>query len=273
MESSESLADKFIKLTKNLDLFPEIFNISIFTAPLSDNIYTKYYEDSSATPYLVVMQKDKATLVFLTDDQFKNIAKIGFMRYWKSPKFLIENDKKVNYYLKILNKLYLRYSYTYIQKLSLNKLIEASKKTFNANRHLNSLIWFSIYDINEEFLYELLKKLHSNITLSRLRTIWINATTAHFASFEKRREIILLNFIAKGTPWQKTAEKCQYFYANYDHIDNLAAVKKKLYEQYKNISKTKAKQLIAKLKQEEKRSISTFQKIKKNKKWSIFYKT
>lgn len=259
MDSLESLADKFIKLTKNLDLFPEIFNISIFTPPLSDNIDTKYYQDHSPTPYLIAMRKDKPSLVFLTDDQFKNVAKIGFIRYWKSPKFLIENNKKVNYYLKNLDDFYSRYNYSYIQKNNLNKLIVISKKTFNANRHLNSLIWFSIYDINEEFIYKLLDKFHSKLSLEKIKATWTNATTAHFASFEKRRRIILLNLIAKDTPWQEITEKCQYFYANYNHIDNSLEVRKKLFQQYGKISKIKARQLIKKIGDEEKRNISTFQ--------------
>ena len=259
MASSESLADKFIRLTKNLDLFPEIFNIAIFSPPLSDNIDTKYYQDRSPTPYLVAMQKDQPSLVFLTDDQFKNVAKEGFNRYWKSPEFLTENNKEVNYYLELLNKLYSRCSYSYINRVSLNKLIVISKKTLLANRHLNSLIWFSIYDFNEELLAELLGKLDSKLSLKKIKAIWVSATTARFASFEKRREIFLLSLITKGTPWSVIFEKCQYFYANYNHIDNLLAVEKKLFQQYGNISRTKAKQLIAKLIKEEKGNISAFQ--------------
>ncbi len=239
-----NLAEKFIKLTKDQDLYPQLFNVAIFTPPLSAFLRSEHYSDKSKTAYLVAMKQGQPTTAFVSEFTVKNTAVEVFTKYWQTPKFLKENTKKVEYFNERLDKLYSLYTQSYIQKTSLNNLPKIAEKVLSVNQYLNTYIWFTIFDFDKDFLVHLINQLRINLSPDRLTEIWEPATTPAFDSFEKRRQLIIWHLILKGVLWKEIAQKCQYFFANYDQVKDLASVEHKLIKEYGGLSSREIKKLI-----------------------------
>jgi len=254
-----TLADKFIKLTQNQDLYPPVYNVPVFTPRISGHMHKKYYKDTTPTPYLTIMKKGQDSIIFLPETKFKNIAEEIFKKYWKQTKFLAENRKAVDKHVKALNKLYLLCNHNYITRAKSHDIIKKAREIMDANRHLNSLIWFTICP-DKIFFKQLLRKLNINIPPARFSRIWPRAVEPAFRSFDKTRHLYILRLLSGKNGWNSIAERCQYFFANYDKVEDLSAVRKKLNKEYGRISSSQAAGLISREESNERKRMSSYEK-------------
>ncbi|MBI4448244.1 hypothetical protein HY643_04645 [Candidatus Woesearchaeota archaeon] len=205
------------------------------------------------------MKENKDSKGFVTQTIFTDIAKEIFAKYWNNPNFLTKNRKKINQYSKILDQAYSKCSNNYASTANLAALIPLSKNARHTFRQFNTLVWFTVH-FNEEFCRSLLEYHKIGISADRLKEIWKNATTPAFDSFEKRRLKYILKLINEKTSWLSVAEKCQYFYANYDKIANLEKAKEELYKEYGRLTQNQVRDLIKKEKEEQKKRVLSHKK-------------
>ena len=190
------------------------------------------------------MEKGKGGRVFISETCIKGMAEEVFTKYWVNPQIIVLEKNNIINHIKNINTAYLNFTYNRINGLDAKALQKAVFDILSENRHLNSLIWSMVY-FDDEFLHYLLKKVSSNISQQRVQEIWVKATVPAFESFEQQRNSEILKMISRGTGWLNIVEKCQYFFANYDQVVNIEETEKKLYKQYKNISRIQAKRLMA----------------------------
>jgi len=253
------LAEKFIKSTRGQDLYPPVSSMSIFAPRISGYVFGGYYNDKTPAPYLAIMKKGKNALVFLSETKFNNLAREIFKKYWKNPVFLEKNARRTDHYVNILNIIYLAADYDYVNRASLGELTDKAKKTLAVNRRINTLFWFAV-NFNEELCRQLLGELKVDIPENRFRQIWQKATAPAFNSFEQARYLYILHLLNKQINWPEIAEKCQYFFANYNLIADLKAAQKELYKKYGNISARRADSLLKESNNAQDRKISDYNK-------------
>jgi phosphohistidine swiveling domain-containing protein len=256
-----NLADRFIKLTADQGLYPRVFNLSIFTPPLSAFIHSEYYSDASHAPYLVAMKQGQPAMVFIPENKLRNISQEVFEKYWQDPSFLASNNKHVNQLIDLLDELYQASNSSYIAKSKPETLVGLAEKILSANRRLNTRIWFSVHDFSKEFIHQITKKSGSNVSLSQINRIWQAASKPAFHSFDKRRYSYLLNLIINRSCWKEVGENCQYFFANYDRIADPLNTLEKLYLNTDHLSVKQMRKLINNLEKQAK------QKRKEHESW------
>lgn len=242
---NEKFADKFIKSIKNQELYPQVSNVTNFTPRISGYCFAGFYKDTTPTPYITIMKEGHDSFVFVPETKFKNTAKEIFNKYWQNPKFIDNHIKKINECIKSISNIYLFYNYKKIVNMPVGKLLKVAEKAINTNRQLNTLIWFVIY-FDRELCSGLLKDNHINISKNRLEEIWEKGTVPFFSSFEKVRQLNVLQLINKQMNWRDIAERCQFYFANYNSIANLEFSKRELQKQYGRYSLKEARDLLKK---------------------------
>lgn len=251
---NEKFADKFIRITQDQDLYPQVSSIVIFTPRISGYSYGGFYKDTTPTPYVTIMKEGHDSFVFVPETKFKNTAREIFQKYWRNPKFISGHIKKINKCINDLDNIYFLYDHKKIINTPIDKLLNVARKTINVNRQLNTLIWSVIY-FNEEFCLELLEKNNIKISTARLKQIWQKGSIPSFQSFDKIRHLNVLNLMKRQTKWSDIAEKCQFYFANYNSVANIEFVKRELQKQYEKYLSREIKGLLEKAKEEEKKKL------------------
>ncbi len=237
--------EKFFALAKKHVLYPPVHNVSALafgpagTAPLKT-----FFNSAQDLPALCVLSKDYAVAYFF-EDEFKDIAKELFTRYWKGD---VQEEEIIGILTKnskLIESLYDKLTYEYIRFGDYKEILNSLAEMNNLARELNAKERATII-FDKEFCQQLIQELNISIKPDMLNNLWKDAIAPAFRSFEKRRERYLLELIINNTPWDKISENCQYFFANYDRTNGLDFVKKELYKKYEKISSAQAKNLLKK---------------------------
>ena len=253
----KNLPKQFIEITKGHDLFPPINNIPLFSPRIIGHLNKEYYQDTSPTPYLVLMKEGEESILFTSEMKFKNVARDTFLKYWKDTDFLQKNRGLADKCISLIDELYKKATPSYVASVSEEELLLLAKKALEENRNLNTFIWFTIY-FDKGLAKKHLSELKTGISEERFEEIWPKAEDPTLGSFEKSRLFDVLGLIASGASWDSIAERCQYFFANYPGVDSVKESYKKIREEYGNITPDMATDLLQKEKNEEERKVSKF---------------
>lgn len=238
----ESSSDKFMKVLENHVLFPPVHNVSAFCmGPAGATSLTKYFRSALDLPALMILS-EKVGVAYFLEDEFRNISKEFFMECWKNPNLEKESLAKLLLHREKIHAAYIKLNYQFVNNSDYQTLLPILDEIINLSKELNTMERATII-FDKALCKETLEEL--GVKLDQFDNIWNQATIPTFLSFDKRRKKYILELIAKETDWGNIAGLCQYFYANYDAVKDIAAVEIELKKEYGDINAEKAKQIIA----------------------------
>jgi phosphoenolpyruvate synthase/pyruvate phosphate dikinase len=227
----KKLAEKFIELTTDKDLYPQVANICIFSSLINGRINSGFYKSKIPAPYLTIMKSGKDAFTFLGETKMHDVAREGLEKYWQNPKLLDVRIKNVEKCIKEIDELYNIYTYDQINNTPMAELLKVAEKMLRLNQTLNSWIWVGIY-FNQDFCGKVLEDNNIKISKERLSVIWQKGTESAFQSFEQSRQTMILELLKSGKQLSDLVEWAQFYFASYNDVADLKSVKAKLYEQY-----------------------------------------
>lgn len=248
--SKTTLADKWIIHNSGQRMLTPVHNVTVFVggAALFTPNYKPYYKNPTGAVGLLTM-KGQEGIAFFSETTFISLVREMFGEYWKDAKILKKRAKQFDKFKKIIDQIYSKITYNYVDSTPINNLLRDVEKITVASRHLNTLSWFSIL-FDQALCEKFLEEFGVDISRQRLKEIWSRGVTPAFESFDKARRAYLLKLVTQKISWKEIAESCQYFYANYNRIFNLNEAQKDLEANYGRLLPTQATNLLEKEQQE-----------------------
>jgi len=246
--------DAILKIFKDKELFPIIYNTSYFYwGNWQDKKYFYSFKDKTPVNCFVAMGKNKS-LGFFNSDKLIEISKEFFAVFFKQPSILLEKQQELAADQKVIDSMYLRYTLEYLEKQKISSLLPLIKKVKDISWCVNGRIWFCVYPLSADFFSSYFD----------IKKIWDRAIVPVNDSFDKIQRLNILRLLADEVAWPNIVESCQYFYSSYHHSLPLKEVEKKLRTDGYPLTADQARK---ELKREEK------VKIKKEKQFFIWKKT
>lgn len=244
----EPLAKKFIEELGPQELWPPLYNSSIFVQASgwnSHQYYTKYYQDNTPFPLLLIVDSNEGVMHLpITQSLIK--SKEIFRSYWHNTTILKLRLSQFKKLAKRIDDIYFNLSYDYVNKEKISKLLPIIKEIITLTGNLSALPFFTL-NLDVNICREVLEETGD----SNLLKIWTECTLANFYSFEKRREYVYLNTYLKETKYEKVIEKCQYLFANYNKVYNLKETEEAFNSHY-GTDRLKIKKIVASIERQEK---------------------
>ncbi|HRY63046.1 MAG TPA: hypothetical protein P5267_00345 [Patescibacteria group bacterium] len=241
------LAKKFIEESDTQELWPPLYNSSIFVQASGWNSYKyfkKYYYDNTPFPLLLVIDGNES-IMYLPITQSRIKSKELFRLYWDNPRILQLRLVEFNKLAKRIDNIYFHLSYDYISKAKISKLLAIVKELIILTGNMSALPFFTL-NLDANICRDVLEEKHD----SDLLKIWADCTFANFYSFEKRREYFYFNTYLKETTYETVVEKCQYLFANYNKVYNLKEVEETFNSHY-STDRHQIKKLVESIRKEE----------------------
>ncbi|HOZ36432.1 MAG TPA: PEP-utilizing enzyme [bacterium] len=243
----EPLAKKFIEELGPQELWPPLYNSSIFVQASGWNsrqYYTKYYQDNTPFPLLLIVDSNEGVMHLpITQSLIK--SKEIFRSYWHNTTILKLRLSQFKKLAKRIDDIYFNLSYDYVNKEKISKLLPIIKELITLFGNLSALAFFTL-NLDDNICRDVLEETGDG----NLLKIWTECTVANFHSFEKRREYFYFDTSLKEAKHEATIEKCQYLFANYNKVYNLRESEEAFDTQY-GTNRQKMKKLVASIKKEE----------------------
>ncbi|MEK7551910.1 MAG: PEP/pyruvate-binding domain-containing protein [Patescibacteria group bacterium] len=257
------LAEKFIEEIGNQELRPPIYNSSMLVHQSGWNTskyFGKYYKSQIPSP-LFFHTKGSSGVLYASTGKEKDLVSEVFREYWK-------NESYIHNRYDIFKDLTKKIDDIFFKKLTYSNLSRLAEKQINSivteldevTWSMNAVAFYSIY-FDKKICEELVQELGIGISQERLDFIWEKAIVAPGISFEKRRNLYLLELIDQGKSWSEIGELCQYFDTGYDKIFSPTVIEEKLREKYSSYTPQKASSEI------NLEDLQTEKRLKENKKW------
>lgn len=247
---TEDALSKFLKIVKNEKIYPPIGNSNFFirlSGYNSRRYFEPYYKNKSHIIEFVLLNKEEG-YGYLSRTKLDKISEEVFCEYWENPNSLKSRKKEFFKLSMKINRFYNLLSNDYIAKNSIEKLIPLCQKIIDLEWSANSLLLFTI-SLEKEWVIKFLNK-KSKLLKDEIDNVWKNASNPISESFDRRKEIILLNMIKDKKKVDDIIELIQYASTGYYGITSVKKIKEQFKKDYGKISPLKAKELIEKYNKE-----------------------
>ncbi len=240
-----TLSDKFVFELSEQELFPPIYNSTLFVQTSGWNIkkyYSKYYSDKTPFP-LLITTKENEGVMFIPATKAKRLSEEAFESFWNDEIIFTDRLKEYEKQTQIIDDIYKKITTRdFVEKEKFSNLSHLAETIKNAAWEMNTAAFFSVY-FDKDMCIRLLSNLGDKIDQKRIEIIWEKGTIPVSNSFEKRREQYLIDLLENGMSWKDISLKCQYFGANYNKISSLTEIEQRLKEKFawlENTEKRKA---------------------------------